>query len=513
MQAWVDLKRQVDAQMQFMIADKLGISRDKLFTPERPGAEYWAVGLRNALHKGETRYRTTDQLADAIGSTRQSIRRYMELKDSVPQTLQNLIVEAMAMDHNILFSPDLPLDSEFKWAAKLRQCMREAGIDSAAALADQLDTEAVWVRAWMEQEVCGEEDPPYCGQVAPATQLALTEALGCDPQRLFRTERAAGDFRWVAMPRFGELVQARGGIGELARRLDLETGRIERWISGREPVAPETQLALLSDLGLSVEDQATLFTTRPPPDPARPDSAVWATGLRAAVRAHAGYRTLGWLAAEIDIPVQGLYHKAELLEPVPELERDRILRALGPLAQDGPAPFSTRGPVWDAFVWAPGLREALDERGMRASELATKLDVDLQRVQDWLEMEESPAATAWAKDKVKRGQLCPASRDAIIAALGGQISAERLFSATRPEVGALWAIKPMLELAVYDTDGKLAGFAEQIDVDPERVQRWIDQTEPVEAHTQARILQALGLEPDDGWQLFAADKRTQDGVG
>ena len=39
-QAWVDLKRQVDSQMQLLIADKLGVPRSRLFSPERPDAEY-----------------------------------------------------------------------------------------------------------------------------------------------------------------------------------------------------------------------------------------------------------------------------------------------------------------------------------------------------------------------------------------------------------------------------------------------------------------------------------------
>jgi plasmid maintenance system antidote protein VapI len=361
-QAWVDLKRQVDQEMQFLIADKLGQQRDRLFTVERPDAEYWAVGLRTALRES-----SADALARAVGSTQQNIRRYVELKASVPQPLQNLIVETLALNHQILFSPTLPPDTDFKWAANLRDCLRKSQFKRSGDLAEKIDTEAAWVRSWMEQEVCGEEDAPYCGQVAPATQLVLAEALGCEAGTLFRSERAAADFKWVVTPRFGDLVEARGGISELASRLDLDVSRIERWIAGTEPVAPETQLVLLADLGLPVEERTSLFTSRPPVEPDRPEGVWWATGLRTAVREHPGYRTLSRLAAQLEIPVQTLFDQVELLAPVPTDLRDRITRLLGPTsAQQGPL-FSSQRPDWSQFLWAPKLRAALAQADKEAS--------------------------------------------------------------------------------------------------------------------------------------------------
>jgi transcriptional regulator with XRE-family HTH domain len=513
-QAWVDLKRQVDSKMQFLIADKLGVPREKLFSPERPDAEYWAVGLRTALHKGTAKISNAAELAAAAGSTPRNIRRYMELRDSVPKAVQQLITQALEVDHNILFSPNRPLDSEYKWAAKLRECMRMSGIAGAAALAEKLDVEESWVRSWMEQEICGEEDAPYCGQVPPATQPVLAQTLGCEPQTLFRAERPASDFRWAVMPRFADLVEARGGVGELASRLDLDSSRIERWMRGAEPVAPDTQVALLKDLRLPVEELTELFTRRPPPDPAKPLSALWATGLRAAVRANPNIRNLGRLAAELQIPPAQLFDAAELLEPVSTDLRDGILRVLGPAGPGAPAPFSNQAPDWARFRWAPQLRQAMAAANLSAEGLAERLDVDLARVLDWMEMDQAPVGTVWAKDKVKRGQLCPASCTALLEALGAATTAEQLFGESRPESGNLWTVQPTFELAVLDAEGGLAGFAEQIEVEPERVRRWIAQSEPVSAVTQSQILKALGLEPGDAWQIFSATQHARkQGVG
>ena len=466
------------------------------------------------MHKGASTITSAAALAEAVGSTPRKIRQYMELRDSVPKAVQTLIADVLRVDHQLLFSPSRPLDSEYRWAAKLRECLRGSGFGSAAALAERLDVEEGWVRSWMEQEICGEEDPPYCGQVPPATQPELAQALGCEPQTLLRSERPAADFRWAVMPRFGELVRARGGVGELAGRLDLDASRIERWMSGAEPVAPDTQLALLQDLQLPVEELSGLFTRRPPPDPARPQAALWATGLRAAVRANPGVRTLGALAAALQVPPGQLYDAAEMLEPVGADLRDGIVRMLGPAAPGTPAPFSNQAPDWSRFRWAPQLRDAMAEAQLSARELAEALDVDVERVLDWMEMDEGPAGTVWAKDKVQRGQICPATCAALVDALGTAITAEQLFAAERPRTGGLWAVRPTFELAVRDFDGGLAGFAEQIDAEPERVRRWIAQTEPVAAATQQRILAVLGLEAGDAWQVFsAAAHATKEGLG
>jgi hypothetical protein len=367
----------------------------------------------------------------------------------------------------------------------------------------------------MEQEVCGEEDAPYCGQVAPETQRVLADAVGCVPGTLFRAERASADFKWVVMPRFRDLVDApgRGGIPGLAGRLDLDVARIERWMSHRESVAPETQLALLRDLGLPVEELDSLFTRRPPVDPERPGDVWWATGLRAAVRRHPGYRTLGRLAAELELPVETLFDQAEMLAPVPEDLRDRIKRLLAPASSGRNALFSTQAPDWDEFLWAPELRAALEQAEMGALELATALDVDLARVHDWMEMEKGDARTLWAKGKVKRGQICPATCDAIIVALAGRVERDQIFSVTRPDSGALWAVKPTFRIAVDAFEDRLVGFAEQVDTDPDRVERWADQVEPVGPDAQARVLEVFGMKPEDKGQLFSAKPRVEDAQG
>jgi transcriptional regulator with XRE-family HTH domain len=312
------------------------------------------------------------------------------------------------------------------------------------------------------------------------------------------------------MPRFRDLVDARGGVASMATRLDLDVARIERWMSGAEPVALDTQVAVLRYLALPVDELSGLFTQQVPPDPAQPQTALWATGLRAAVQANPHIRTLSRLAAELQIPPKQLYDAAEMLEPVNTTLRDRVMRVLGASDPGVPAPFSNQAPDWEQFRWVPQLRSAMAAAGLTAEDLAERLDVDLPRVQDWMELDPSPADTVWAKDKVKRGQVCPATCTALLELLGSSvITAAQLFDAARPDTGGLWTVRPTFEVAVRGAEGGIAGFAEQVEVEPARVQRWIDQVEPVNAATQARVVKALGLEPGDAWQVFSAVKGTR----
>ncbi|NCA70733.1 MAG: hypothetical protein EOM91_11620 [Sphingobacteriia bacterium] len=511
--AWVDLKLQVPEPMQYLIADKLKASVERLFSPEKPDADFWAVGLRRALKKGGNRISDTATLANAIGSTQQRVRAYMELQEPVPKPVRARIVEALGVDGTILFSPDRPLDSEYRWAAKLRECMRNAGIGTVAELAEKIDTEATWVRSWMEQEILDGQQPPFVGQVPPATQPALAEVLGCDQQILFRGERPPADFRWVVMPKLGELVKRRGGVDQLASQLDLDKSRVERWMQGREPVAPGTQQALGVYLGVSVEDLDTLFTNRPPPDPSKPRSLLWATGLRAAVRAHRDLRTLGRLAAELGIAPRQLYDYAELLEPVPAELRERIERAIGPLSGGAKSVFSVEGPDWTEFRFAPGLAQAMEERGVQADELAELLDVDVPRVMDWIAMDERPVEPLWSADKVKRGQLAKPSCDALVEALGRGVSPDLLFAEKRPLTGAQWAVRPDFAIMVEDYEGGHEQFAAAIDADPARVRRWLEQKEPIEAGMQTRILGVLGLPREHASQIFSTEPTQRDEVG
>jgi transcriptional regulator with XRE-family HTH domain/peptidoglycan hydrolase-like protein with peptidoglycan-binding domain len=514
--AWVDLKLQVPEPMQYLIADKLKVPVEKLFTPEKPDADYWAFGLRRALKKGGSRISDAATLAKEIGSTQQRVRAYMELQEPVSKPVRMRIVEALGVDGTTLFKPDRPLDSEYRWAAKLRECMRNAGITNASELADKIDTEAIWVRSWMEQEmleVVAGQGPPYVGQVPPDTQPMLAEALGCDAQTLFRSERSAADFRWVVMPKFGELVKERGGADQLASQLDLDKSRVDLWMRGGEPVAPGTQQALGVYLGISVEDLDTIFTNRPPPDPSKPRSALWATGLRAAVRAHRDLRTLGRLAAELGVAPRDIYDYAELLAPVPADLRERIERAIGPLPAGAKPVFSVEAPDWSEFRFAPGLAQAMAERGLKADDLAERLDVDVPRVLDWIALDERPVEPLWSADKVKRGQLSKPSREALVEALGGGASPDALFAKERPVAGAQWAVKPDFAIMVEGYEGGVERFAADIDADPARVRRWLDQKEPVEAGMQARILRMLGLPREHASQIFFPEPIQRDEVG
>jgi len=276
----------------------------------------------------------------------------------------------------------------------------------------------------------------------------------------------------------------------------------------------------LGDFGLPVEERESLFTSNPPPGPARPKGAWWATGLRSAVRDHPGIRSLGRLAAKLDVPAQELFEQAELLEPILQDPRDRISKILGPTTISGAPLFTTQVPDWSKFRWAPKLRKVLERTEVQAAQLAHRMDVELSRVHDWMEMDEADVGTRWAKGKARRGQISPATLDALVDAINTikeelkqPATVSELVAETRDSTGALYARKPTLRIAIEAQQDGLRGFCERIDAEPTRVERWADQLELVLPDTQDRILRELGLANVERHQLFRAQLGIDEALG
>jgi hypothetical protein len=277
----------------------------------------------------------------------------------------------------------------------------------------------------------------------------------------------------------------------------------------------------LGDFGLPVEERDALFTSSPPPDPARPKGAWWATGLRKAVAAHPGLLTLGHLADELEAPAQEIYDQAELLVPVSQQRHDSISRILGPIATGGEPLFKTQVPDWSKFRSVPGLRTAMARCKVQAEELAKAMDVELERLRRWMDADVSEVPSRWAKGKVKRGQVSPATRDALIEAINllkdeeqHAVDAAELETETAESTGvALYARKPSLQIAIEAQEGGIKGFAQRIDAEPSLLERWLEQLEPVRPQMQGAILSELGLTENERNQLFKENKGVDEALG
>jgi hypothetical protein len=242
------------------------------------------------------------------------------------------------------------------------------------------------------------------------------------------------------------------------------------------------------------------------------------------VAEHTGLRTLGRLADELEVPAPELYEQAELLAPVSQRRRDSTSRILGPVMTGGEPIFTTRVPDWSKFRWVPGLRSAMARCKVQAEELAKAVDVELARLRGWMEADETDAHSRWGKGKVKRGQVSPATRDALVEAINllrdeGQHAAsaaelERVATGSEDSPGVpRYARKPALRMAVRAHDGGIKGFARRIDAEQSQVEKWVEQREPVPPQTQIAILEELGLSEKDLDQLFTESKGVDETVG
>ncbi len=520
-QAWVDLKRQVPSDAQYVIADALGMPWALLFDPQLPDAHIYAVGLRKALAASDAKHATAQSLAQAVGSTQGAIRGYMELRSPVPKVLHERIAAALGLDAKALFSANRPLDAEFKWAHGLRRRMRKATPPlTSGALAEAIDTDQAYVRDWMELARCGEDDAPYCGQVPPETQKALLKMLGGDASALFRTERAETEFRWARMPALAQVIG--NDSNQWADRLDVPPSRIERWLKGEERIAPSTQEALLEALNLPIESAPDYFTAEPPRQkaPEQDQGNWWATGLRQAVRENSAIASLSALAERLQLSPTTIYDIADLLVPVQSGLRERIRTLLGTSTATGKPVFGTERPAWSDYRWAPGLRQAMSDAKLGCAALARALDTEPARVRDWMEQEVADASAADPAAGLKVGQVPPELQPRIIEAINAaaepavaDVWAERIFSPEPMDTGARYARRPALEIAITTQPDGLPAFAEQLDIDMPRLNRWLAQEQKILSPTQSAILALLGLTAAERDQIFTDTKGIDTVIG
>jgi hypothetical protein len=506
-EGWRDLRIQISPAMQMLVAEKLDMPPDALFSDSRPDADWWAVGLRAALEGDNTPVHNAEALAQTTQLAPETIHAYMELEKPVPLAIRESVANTLGLPSSQLFANHRPRNADYRWAVRLRSCMEQSVHKRAADLADAVDTDIFRVRAWMEQDQCNGDAEPFCGQVTPATQRRIAAGLGCSVEDIFSTERQAALFKWTVSPLFEHQVREAGGVRAFAEAIDVEPSRVDQWIAGSLPVAPETQQAIILHLRPPAALESSLFETKAMRKRKRLDADWWAVGLRAAVAgADSPFESLAELANRAGLPVTELQDYAELIAPVPAQTRQDIALTMG---VEGERLFSTQRPDPKDFLWAPGLRAQMRRNQMDAAELADLIDADVARVRGWMEQDPEVVGAAAEAIGIARGQVGPATRALIAEKLG--CSEGEIFTPTRSTAGYRWPILPIFEDTVQGYDGGRLGFAEEFDVPMERLERWLAWEEPVSPGTQAAITEALGLESAD--LLFADEKQRLDTQG
>jgi len=396
-EAWRDLRLQVEPAVQLQLAEALKMRPADLFDKDRPDTKWWAHGLRVALEDEKAAIRNAEDLALKVESSIESVHRYMELERPVPKSLQDSIASALDLTHSQLFTTKPPMAGDFMWASKLRSAMRGSRYKRAVELAEAVDTDVFRVRAWMEMEICeGDEPPPNCGQVAQATRKRIARELSVASEMIFRVERADGDFKWAVMPLFGDKVN-KHGILAFAESLDVDKSRVECWMERTKPVAPETQLRIKEELGFAPDDEG-LFEWVDTTETKLLEGEWWATNLRAAIRDQG--LSVASLAGTIGGSEDELHGYVELEGPVPSQIRAKLANALGVLheqifVQDPPSP--------KKFFWAPYLRGKMAECGKTSADLAREIGGDVGRIRNWMEMDDGKILWRDDKDNQEKG--------------------------------------------------------------------------------------------------------------
>jgi hypothetical protein len=173
----------------------------------------------------------------------------MELTSRVPKDRQKAIEAELkpAMD---IFSEEYPTTG--RWAVHLREIMTARG-EKAEALAQAIDTDPDHVRTWMEMD----NRDTKRGRVASATQSAIAKHLRVSEAELFADTRPDAQFqildptvyRIAANACYSQIQNNDEIDAALAKELDLSPELVQRWVEGKEAVAPQTAAALKSHLG------------------------------------------------------------------------------------------------------------------------------------------------------------------------------------------------------------------------------------------------------------------------
>jgi transcriptional regulator with XRE-family HTH domain len=266
-------------------------------------------------------------------------------------------------------------------------------------------------------------------------------------------------------------------------------------------------MRIRQELGLPLDDE-TLFEMRAIRERKRLEGDWWATGLRAELaRPASRFASIRDLAGAVGVTPAELHGFAEMAGPVPAHLREKIVRELG-VAND--VLFENRAPAPSAFRWAPNLRARMAAANMTAADLAAAIDVDPGIVRNWMELDERELWKGTDGQVVKWGQVSPATQDRIAQAL--RCAKADLFDTARPTAEFRWVVRPTFDIAVGSFSGGCEGFAEEIDVDPDRVERWLQWQEQVPPKTQRQINRTLSLSPEDT-RLFDTEKKTEQAQG
>jgi DNA-binding Xre family transcriptional regulator/DNA-binding transcriptional regulator YdaS (Cro superfamily) len=513
--AWKDLHRQVDPKSQLLIAETLKMRPAELFDQVRPDQDWWAHGLRVGLQSSTSSIKTAQDLAAKIGSSPESIRRYMELSTPVPKSVRDEISKALDLTHSQLFTPNRPMVKDFLWAAGLRYAMQESEkYKRAAQLAEAIDADLFKVRSWMEMEVCEREDrPPYCGQVAPATRKRIALLLEVSGEKIFTTERAEREFLWAVTPDFQQAVETHGGSFEIAERIDVDQSRLQRWIDGAEPIAPATRARIKRELGIPLEDDSLFEWRQPGSEKAAPEEGVWWGAMLRDGLVKRGKRVAD-LAGEIGITEDALHGYIELEQPVPKPIRDKIARQL---SLENDKLFSKGRPEPSQFRWAANLRNKMIEKGMADADLALAIDGDVRRIRIWMDIGPEVPVELWNDGKgksVKLGQVAPATQKRLAEALDCEVNDLFNMFDTDPtkDTESRWAVQPSLRIAIDAFGGGRSEFLREAGIDEQTLARWLSWETKVREPIWRRINQLFGL-PENSSVLFSADQKVVDAQG
>jgi plasmid maintenance system antidote protein VapI len=355
------------------------------------------------------------------------------------------------------------------WATGLDNALRSTG-RSLQECADQVGRTVGQVERWI-----GCRD-----RLTPEIQDRLTTWLGRSRAELFgdqRPERAI-DARpmWAsglqrALTSKGRALDARG----LAEILDEDPDRVERWLKRELQVSPAMQWRIVDVLGAR---HSELFEL----DDREMDR--WAVGLRRALQS-SGLNGADDLARRIGASTARVRAWMELQELVPLAMQGEVARVLGLGEREL---FADSKPDKNRMLWATRLRDQLRARNRTAADLAKSLDVELDQVHAWLDLD------------LERGRVAPATQERIAKELDEP--ADQIFGAARDGDAFRWGVGLKDALAAWGNSH--VELARQIDADPERVRRWIDLKEPLPPAAQRALAAILPVIP--GTPLFSDRK-------
>jgi plasmid maintenance system antidote protein VapI len=263
----------------------------------------------------------------------------------------------------------------------------------------------------------------------------------------------------------------------LAELLGVPAERVRGWREQEIKVSPVLQLRLAEQLRCSHRELFAMGDA---------SNGRWGVGLRnwldrTGITSQAAAERLGE-------PVKRVRDWIELVSPVsPECQR-YFEETLKPDVD----PFREKRP--DKGLWAVGLRQALREKGETAEDLARQLDTNVERVYDWMAMDDSGAA----------GRVAKPTRERISKYVGK--AEESLFSDQRPEaehreyrelIG-----KSFMEAAdayvakeyghSHTEETVVAKIAEELGVEAQEIERWRKGERKVPAGTAERVGALLG---------------------